>query len=209
MAMLFGPPGDAVALAVITGVVWAAIGCGDGAEPLVIGEDENDDVNHQRVFVTSNVYSGNLEVAASEDRGLDNADHICNLHAEEEELGGDWKAWMSTQDQAATDRIDDDGPWFLVDEEQRVVDDLDELVATGPQTPINMMHDGDTIDSRFQIWTGTEAGGQSADDTCADWTSESDLTFGQIGTADSSDGPWTEYDRGPCNENRRFYCFEQ
>ncbi len=202
--MTLGFRKNAVALGILVGIATATVGCGDEVDPVVI-EDEDG----HRVFVTSGVYSGNLELVGNEDSPIENADYVCNVHASEEELDGLWKAWMSTQDRAAIDRIDDYGPWFLIDEEQRVADDVDELSATGPRTPINMREDGEIIDSRFEVWTGTKAGGQSADDTCADWSSLSELTFGQFGSAADADGDWTDADRGSCDESRRFYCFEQ
>jgi hypothetical protein len=62
---------------------------------------------HKRVFVTAAGYRGDFG-------GVTGGDTICNTTAVAANLDGTWKAWLSDSTTNAIDRIDDVGPWYLL-----------------------------------------------------------------------------------------------
>lgn len=90
----------------------ATISCSAGSQDLGENNDggnSNEGTNGpsgaKRVFVTSATYDGNLG-------GLEGADAKCALAAESANLGGRWKALLSSSTVYELDRMDPVGPWF-------------------------------------------------------------------------------------------------
>lgn len=165
----------------------------------------------KRIFVTAGEYTGDLATAGGETYGLEGADSICQTEANAQNLGGTWKAWISTSLTDAADRVEDVGPWYFVDNRQRVAHNLAEFVTSGPERAIEMTPDGTVINAPRgeRVWTGTRANGRFTESTCRDWTSESDTYWGWAGFTDTTNTAWTEGLDYGCDGTYRLYCLEQ
>jgi hypothetical protein len=174
----------------------------------------------KRIFTTRSTYTGDLRTAGSGTSGLDGADKLCALNATAANRGGAWKAWLSDSQTNALDRINDVGPWYLVDETTLVFNNKANL-QTSPVTGIEMDEAGnvDGWGNIIVVWTGTGLGGlkklyTNHDQTwCGDWTTSTNCTaaagpvFGDLQKADVG---WTEDTAFNIATGRgHLYCIEQ
>jgi hypothetical protein len=157
----------------------------------------------KRVFVTSVTYSGNLG-------GIAGADAKCATAAAAQTLGGTWKAWISSGSVNAIDRINDVGPWYLVNGVQKVFNNKANL-STTPLTAIDEDESGSQpswigLDG---MWTGTNAGVASGND-CFGWTSELNTDLGST-SSPTTDQSWGGSSAGniDCDQPEALICFEQ
>lgn len=65
----------------------------------------------KRIFLTRSYFDGNLKLAGDGLDGLSGGDNLCARAATSVNLGGNWKAWLSTSTVDAIDRIQEAGPW--------------------------------------------------------------------------------------------------
>ena len=94
--------------------------------------------NFKRVFVTSTTHTGNLG-------GLDAADAICQELADNSELTGQYKAWLSNDTQSPSTRfIQSDVPYVLVDGTQIAIN-YDDLVDGTIQNVIDLTEGSNTV----------------------------------------------------------------
>lgn len=165
----------------------------------------------KRVFVTKSRYTGDLKTAGGGLDGLDGADTLCLKAAQAANMGGKWRAWLSTSTVDALSRIDDVGPWLLVDETTRVFSGKGQL-ATTPSNAISKNETGSTsvVGTVQRTWTGTLVGGTKASANCGDWTSTAGS--GGVGVFTEKSASWTRYAIDPsdsCANEAPIYCFEQ
>lgn len=169
-----------------------------------------------RVFVTSLRYPADLRSAGGQATGLASADHICQTLADAAQLGGTFRAWLSTSGTNAIDHVLGDGPWYRIDGALAFPNRA--TLGTTPLVPIAIDEHGGTPDPFYEAWTGTALGGYRAplgsrqSVTCWDWTSTVDSTQvgGVVGDIDDSSATWTDLATGYCSPfSRRLYCFEQ
>src|SRR5262245_2730644 len=85
----------------------------------------------KRIFVTSTPYTGDLKTNGAGMTGLHGADNLCGLAATAAGLGGTWTAWLSSSTVDAIDRINDVGPWYLVDRCTLVFNNKASIVTSG------------------------------------------------------------------------------
>ena len=156
----------------------------------------------KRIFVTAGAFPGNFYRSAG---GLEAGDAQCNLSAAT--LGGVWRAWLSSSSVDAIDRIEDVGPWYLVDRTTLVFDDAAQM-ATGPSAPIDMSEDGERLPAK-SVWTGTAPAGTGASDTCSDWSSDRATVEGQVGRSNLTGATWTTSTVESCGLYAGLYCIEQ
>lgn len=170
----------------------------------------------KRVFVSSLRYSADLRSAGGQATGLQSADYICQNLADAAQIGGAWKAWISTSTVNAIDRIAGTGPWYRMDGQLAFPNRA--RLGTTPLVPISIDEMGGAPDPFYEAWTGTALGGFKAplgnrqSVTCADWTSTIDSTLvgGVVGDIDANGASWTNLATGYCSPfHRRLYCFEQ
>jgi len=177
----------------------------------------------KRVFVTSLRYSADLRSAGGQATGLASADAICQTLADASSLGGTFRAWISTTQVDAIDRVTGPGPWYRMD--GAVVFANRAALGTTPLAAISIDEKGGHPDPYYESWTGTALGGHRAplgarqSVTCYDWTSTIDSTsvggvlgvYGEgPGELDGTGTQWTEYATGYCSPfHRHLYCFEQ
>lgn len=173
----------------------------------------------KRVFVTSTTYNGNLG-------GLSGADAKCQTRANAANLGGTWKAWLSTGQpwQTAASRVPHTSSGYILLNGTVVANSWDDLAGTassqwGPlSSPININENRQAVTSSVEVWTNTWATGSTYDTTdnltCGNWTSNSTSYTGVIGSTTSTSYFWTANLDYPgqklkCNSIARLYCFEQ
>lgn len=169
-----------------------------------------------RVFVTSLRYSADLRSAGGQATGLASADAICQTLADAAEIGGTFRAWISTTSVDAIDHITGNGPWYRMDGTKAFPNRA--TLGTTPLVPISIDEKGGMPDPFYESWTGTALGGHLAplgsrqSVTCYDWTSTVDSTQvgGVVGDIDVNSSSWTNLATGYCSPfHRRLYCFEQ
>lgn len=157
-----------------------------------------------RVFVTSGQFSGDLG-------GVAGADAICQGAADSANLGGMWRAWLSSPSQSAIDHISDASPWYLPDRTTLIFSSHDQLRGN-PSELIDWDENGSIHWTIMELGdrvvrTGTSAG--QSDETCLGFTSNSDNVRGTYGFFDEL-SYWTSFGAGRCSAaNGRLYCFEQ
>lgn len=110
--------------------------------------------------------------------GLEGADAHCNTLAEAAgATGKTWRAYLSTSDTDARDRIGS-GPWFNA-KGTKIADDVASLHSdanainkeNGLDEKGNMVNGRGDQPNRHDILTGTMADGTKAAETCENWTS--------------------------------------
>jgi len=156
----------------------------------------------KRIFISRAVHEGSFG-------GLAAADAQCNLYASAAEIGGAWTAWLSDSATDAIDRIEDVGPWYLVDEVTRVFNNKDGMRSV-PINPIALDEYGDV--NEIWVWTGTELGGTRAENVCFDWPDAfvGAIPVGAAGYSGFISNGWTYEDRSAdCRSTYGLYCIEQ
>jgi len=161
----------------------------------------------KRVFVSSTEYTGNLG-------GLAGADQSCQTLADNENLGGTWKAWLSDSRVSASERLThSDLPYVLVDEKTKVADNWGGLTSRSLLTSINQTED-QTFLSKTGVWTNTNRQGfvvaQKPANVCGDWLFANKARSGIFGKNNRyTSVKWTNNDTNQCNKKNNLYCFEQ
>ena len=173
------------------------------------------------VFLTSEAFNGDLEG----DGGLDAADGICQRLADDADLPGAYKAWLSTAQASPSTRFTPaEVPYRRVDG-VKVADSYDDLTTektggTYLAAPINVTESGETIPNASQpaAWTFTRADGTPGtfapgDADCHAWTNGTSETTGAFGGAASTKAMWTVVGTARCDNFNtipfRLYCFQQ
>ena len=207
----------------VDGCVAAA--CGDGF--IQDGVEECDDDNmadddgcsssclweYRYAFVTSTTHTGDLG-------GLAGADAICNARAAAENLPGTYMAWISTNQGSPSTRFTQSTVPYITPDPQygTVANDWADLVdsslitalarteAGGPSINIT----GNTCGGSLRLArTGTTAMGTAAIQTCSNFSSGANNSFGSIGKTTSVDGAWSTCVDRACDGLMPIYCFQQ
>ncbi len=156
----------------------------------------------KRVFLSSATYNGNLG-------GLAGADSQCVSLAAAANLGGAWKAWLSTSTEDARDRIPD-AEYRLVDGTTVVANSKSDLISGLLKNIIFKTENGDAP-TTGGVWTGTTFNGEDSGANCGGWlysSTSSSIYMGTVGYADQVDNRWTYGAITTCSDSLRLYCFE-
>ncbi len=209
-------------------VTWLGCGGGGDDDSPFLGADAGGDhdaaapgsdgssVDHLRVFVSSQQYPANLVEAGGGATAHESADALCQLLGDAAQLGGTWRAWLSTTDIDAIDHIEGDGPWYRMD--GTLLFPNHASLGVVPDAAILIDENGEQPDPFYEAWTGTAVGGRVVplgdldSTTCLDWSStiDSDEIKGIVGDIDVDTDSWTNLADGFCSPfSRRLYCFEQ
>ncbi|WP_394831463.1 hypothetical protein LVJ94_33615 [Pendulispora rubella] len=184
--------------------------------------------NAKRMFVTSAEYPGDFaKYGTGTDPGAAGADRLCNTAAASANLGGTWRAWISstTNDSApvtrhAIDRIAEvAGGWYSVDRTAWLFKNKANLatvpnasawkLSAGAASLVQDENGRRALDGT-RVWTGTGTGGQIVPDrTCRGWTASTANSEATAGTAAGSADRWTSGDFVACSTPAHVYCFEQ
>ena len=157
------------------------------------------------VFVTSELYTGNLG-------GLAGADQKCNSLAATAGLSGTYMAWLSIGDYLAlaspsTRFTRSTVPYALVDGTV-IADDWDDLVDGVLALPIYLTESATDLPNRG-VWTGTSPSGTPFSTRCGDWTQGDAFFTGRLGSTGTFRAGWTSSERASCGQGAHLYCFEQ
>jgi hypothetical protein len=168
----------------------------------------------KRVFVTSSRYVGSLQVAGMGATGLEGADNLCRISATAANLGGMWKAWLSTGMRAgaaatnAIDRITEVGPWYRMDG-LKAFNNKSNLM-TSPLVAVDHDENRRMIPGEgLEVWTGTALGGRASGLDCDQWTAGTANRPATAGLPISKDQRWSDGGVVDCGLERRIYCIEQ
>ncbi len=189
---------------------------GDGAqdEPAPPDQDAPSLPPYRIVFVTSQLYGGNLG-------GVAGADAKCQALATAKGLPGTFLAWISDGTVSPASRMTHENlPYVLVDGHTQVASGWNALVSG------TLDHAIDTTEQNTQVtavpscgpqqylglfvWTDTDdAGADWQGQTCTDWSTGASTTNGATGNATST-SYWTAWCIGvSCDTQAALYCVQQ
>jgi hypothetical protein len=180
--------------------------------------------NEMTFFITSNGPGNGADLG-----GLAGADAHCQSLAEAAVTGGrTWRAYLSTSDENARDRIGS-GPWhnsegeLIAESVAALHDDPNINKETGLTETGQMVEGRGDTPNRHDILTGSNPDGTAAAQTCEDWTSSAEDGSAIVGhhdrvglRDDEASRSWnaSHPSRGCSQENLRatggdglFYCF--
>jgi hypothetical protein len=159
---------------------------------------DDSEVPHRVVFATSSKQTGDLGGVAA-------ADDICAARAAEAGLEGTFMSWLSSPESSAAGRLSHASIPYARTDGVEVAADWDDLIDGELSAPIDRDENGEPIDG--DVWTGTLASGDPADDTCAGFVNPAES--GLCGSSNASDTTWTDNIRPPCTSALRLYCVEE
>ena len=176
---------------------------GDGCSSACLKE-------YRRVFVTSDLFTGNLN-------GVGEADARCQEAASKVGFNAEFKAWLSSSEGSPQQNFTRSEVEYRDVMGTTVADDWNALVTGNLKAGIYLTEDGETATSGphpcipsdiVVVWSNTLAAGtqQSETKSCGSWTGEGEGAVGRLGALDSS---WTSACVVPCTTMAPLYCFEQ
>lgn len=206
-------------------VMWYSAGC--SSEPAPVAGDarvmptDPDAMSAgalpgpKRVFQFRNGTLGKIRDSAESRPALDVADEDCTRGANELGYGGLWKAWLSSSDTDAIDRIEDVSPWHRLDRETVLFATKEEL-AHGPRVRIDPGDRSEDVEACEQFgqciqtfWTGTAMDGRGTNDHCFDWTIYNRPAMATVGRADLAGQGWVADYPLACGAYLALLCIEQ
>jgi len=162
----------------------------------------------KRVFVTSQLYTGNFG-------GLAGADARCQERADAAGLGGTYMAWLSDNTGSPSTRFTRSSvPYVLVDGTV-VADNWTDLTDGTIDAPINRTElngappNGDMTCTSVSVWTNTRTDGTqwNPGNSCNNWTGTGSALWGYFTLASAE---WTTACQGGiCTWREPIYCFQQ
>lgn len=165
----------------------------------------------RRVFVTSELFTGDLN-------GVAGADDACQEAADKVGFLGEFRAWLSSAESTpAQNFIKSKVPYKDV-MNKVVADDWDSLATGNLKSGIYLTENGETAtsgphpcvppDDVVVVWSNTYPEGTLLSDanSCSSWTGVGDGSVGRLGALTSS---WTQACVVPCTTMAPLYCFEQ
>ncbi|MBL9100964.1 MAG: hypothetical protein JNL82_08400 [Myxococcales bacterium] len=162
----------------------------------------------KRVFYFRNGTLGKIRDSADTRPALEVADEDCTAGAAAAGMAGTWRAWLSSSQVDAIDRIDDVGPWYRVDQETLLFATKAELTL-GPRAPIDLTFDDPGADDDVLFWTGTDLDGRRTADNCMDWTIYMVPAVATVGRADAAGAAWVAAEPLLCSNYLALLCVEQ
>ncbi len=154
------------------------------------------------VFISSSNHTGGLKTEGAGATGLEGADNICNLRAQEAGLPGTYTAWLSDSSTDAKDRVTQSKVPYVRTDGVLVADDFTDLLDCGNpfclQASIGRRETGEGI--AIAAWTGTNVAGLFDGQSCGDWTDTG---------ADGILGSTTESRIIYCQSRQREDCFQK
>ena len=171
------------------------------------------DLLFKTVFVTSTDQNGDLKTAGGGATGLEGADNICNLRAQEAGLAGTYTAWLSDTTADAKDRVTQSAVPYVRTDGVRVADNFGDLTDCFNPSCLQSAIDRDenkAISVSRPLATSTnEDGTRRTERTCVDWTSSSAAQTGWAGESLHTGLRWTRSGFVDCRgRSLRLYCFQ-
>ena len=160
----------------------------------------------KRVFVTSEVYQGDLG-------GLKGADAKCQALADQAGLNGTFKAYLTTASASpATRFVHSQAHYMLIFRTSVVALNFSHLVDKSLELNHAITEDENGNNpggGTRKVWTGTEWIGGLEPDRCQDWIIVHSSESGDMGDYAWTNGKWTNSEVIACDEYAHLYCFEQ
>jgi hypothetical protein len=168
------------------------------------------------VFVTSAKGTGNLGSwpEAEGKTGLEAADNICQTLAGNAGIPGIYKAWISSDQISAAERLSHAEIPYILTTGEVVADNWNDLTDGSVQIPISIDENA-SVPSFIRVWTSTLPDGGKTPYDCGyfhspgTWLNGSGASLGKIGSLLASDSSWTNKGLALCNASFGLYCFEQ
>lgn len=181
----------------------AELTCPGHSVPIGIDDTWNVICSIKTVFVSSEIYSGNLG-------GLAGADAKCNALASAAGLKGTYMAWLSDSTRSPATRFNDyEYNNYALTDGTSIAYSWADLIDSSLLHAINLDEDGQATSSSH-VWTNTWQDGTAANFSCADWTSSDAENLGGRGTTYLTNLLWTNNGAPFCNAAQYpIYCFEQ
>ncbi|MBS1826471.1 MAG: DNRLRE domain-containing protein [Acidobacteria bacterium] len=155
------------------------------------------------IFITNNLFNGNMG-------GLAGADALCQGEAAAAGLSGQYKAWLSTAQSSAAQRL---GHWpgpYQLPNGTLVANNWADLTDGALSFPIQMAANGFNVGTPQTVWTGTDAPGASTGSDCGGWSVGTNAASGTVGLYIFNNRPgWTNQSSLVCNTSQRLYCVQQ
>jgi cysteine-rich repeat protein len=169
--------------------------------------------NERLVFVTSLNFKGDLNKAQDNPQQLSSlalADFRCQTLATKAALPGTYKAWLSTDTDSPSTRLDTSftGLYRLPSQGFPIVANGWAALTSGTlEHPINADETGALTEEN--VFTNTLPDGTSASNLdCAHWSAKDDTTT-TIGKSSATNSTWTNSLGGQaCSNSLRLYCFQ-
>lgn len=181
---------------------------GDVNASTTVGPNDIPAIDRKRVFYFRNGSLGKILDSADTRLAVEAADEDCTNGAAEMGWGGMWRAWLSTSQVDAIDRIEDVGPWYRVDQETLLFASKAEL-TTGPRAPIDLTLDDPNREDDELFWSGTDLDGRRTVDNCEDWTIYNVPAVAAVGRADIAGAAWVAAELLLCSNYLALLCIEQ
>ncbi|PCC67740.1 Myxococcus cysteine-rich repeat-containing protein [Nannocystis exedens] len=188
--------------------------CGDGVVQAGVEECDEDGDNCEncvRVYMRVFVSSVNLKSSLG---GLDEADEKCQELADDAGLKGRFMAWLSTDSQAAGDRLEhSERPYKRIDG-MPLADDWVDLVDGMLDNAIDRSEKNGKVGvgagcGVCSVWTATSPQGAYFGDDCGDWNVAL-VELAGVGECTVPDARWTAGCAGKqCSLMAHLYCVEQ
>jgi hypothetical protein len=154
-----------------------------------------------RVFVSSISYSANLG-------NLAGADANCQALADAAQLGGTWRAFLSSSAASAATRLSHSILSYRRIDGALVATSGASFFSTTHVNPIDRDEHGAQL-FNVEVWTGSGGSGVGSGG-CADWTSsDSGGSFPAVGLSGRTDGGWADIYLQFCDRVAYLYCVEQ
>jgi hypothetical protein len=142
--------------------------------------------------------------------GLAGADALCQGYADAAQLGGQWRAWLSSSTVHAQNRLVQSASPYRRLDGALVADGWQALTSGTLVSPIDVdEHLGGQPGA--EVWTGTTAMGLKTTSTCSDWQNGSNMgTVATVGFSSATDATWSSIYLQFCDRgNVHLYCIEQ
>lgn len=186
--------------------------CDDGEFKKNDGCEPDCKLTEKIIFVSSQLYTGAMG-------GLTGADFECSVLADNANLPGVYKAWLSAGLESPSTRMSQYPYPYVRSDRSMIAPNWETLLTGSLMGPIDLtehmeMHMGspleDVCGSESRVRTNTLASGMpfSTDEDCLGWTSDSGTTL--VGSFVESDQGWSEYCmESTCDSLAPIYCVQQ
>lgn len=170
---------------------------GDDSSTVSVGTGPSPD--ERRVFVTSEVFPGDFG-------GVEVGDAACQRLADDGDLGGAWKAWLSDGVlEGPMDRLENATVPYVLVGGDRIAQDWDDLVDFSVEVPVDHDERGRQVPDALG-WTGSTPFGTCCPPSCEGFTSVEGT--GMAGTTARTDN-WAAGTLPECAESHHLFCIEQ
>jgi len=159
------------------------------------------------VFISSATYTGYMD-------GYSGADQRCQQLANNADLSGTYKAWVSDSNSSPSSRFNRSGK-FVDIKGNTIADNWNDLTNSSLDTAIKYTEQGGYVGTSKKVWTGTDGNGTadgilSAINHCKKWSTASSSEDGKQGTNGSyTTYRWSDDTTASCSNYKSIYCFQQ